>query len=84
VDAIERPGDLVEVEWVDSTGRSDWHEPDEAKRLLDMLICRSSGYLVADDERGIVITQGVGEMGNWLSSMAIPREAIRKITKLKG
>jgi hypothetical protein len=78
----ERPGDLVEVEWVDSMGHAEWHEPDEARELLDMMDSRLSGYLVVDDERGIIVTQGTGELGKWLNSMAIPRAAIVSLTRL--
>ena len=74
---------MVEVEWVDSAGRSDWHELDEASRLLERLACRSVGYMVIDNADGIVLTQGVGAMGLWLSSMAIPRSAIRNVTTLR-
>jgi hypothetical protein len=70
----------VEVEWVDSHGMEGWHPTDDAVALLDKLRCRSVGYLVADDERGVVIALGEGSE-QLLSSMAIPRQAIVKVTR---
>jgi hypothetical protein len=78
----ERPGDLVEVEWLDSTGHGEWHDPEEAKELLTKLACLSVGYLVADEPTGIVISLGVGDVGQYLDSMAIPRVAIVSMTRL--
>jgi hypothetical protein len=79
---IERPGDVVEVEWVDSTGHSEWHEPTEAKELLTKLECRSAGYLIADEPGGIIVALGVGGLGQYLDSMAIPRVAITSMRRL--
>lgn len=80
----DRPGELIEVEWIDSTGRSDWHDPADARLLLSKMHCRSVGYLVADEKDGIIISQGVGAYGGWLSSMAIPRAAVLKMVKLRA
>ena len=79
---IDAPGEVVEVAWVDSTGRSDWHDPEEATELLDKLACRSAGYLVHEDELGIVLALGAGGMGQYLHAMAIPRQAILSVVRL--
>lgn len=71
------------VEWVDSTGRDGWHEPQEAIDMLDQVGCHAVGQVIADDERGIVLTLSVGDAGIVLDSMAIPRAAIRSIKRLK-
>jgi hypothetical protein len=78
----ERPGEVVEVEWVDSTGHSEWHEPDQARELLGKLECRAAGYLIADEPEGIIVTLGFGGLGQYLDSMAIPRAAIVSMTRL--
>jgi hypothetical protein len=74
--------DIVEVEWVDSTGHSEWHQPEEAQELLTKLDCRSAGYLIADEPDGIIVALGIGAFGQYLDSMAIPRTAIRSLTRL--
>ena len=79
---IDAPGDVVEVLWVDSTGRGEWHQPEEAAELLDKMDCRSVGYLVSEDERGVVIALGAGGLGQYLDSMAIPRQAILTLARL--
>jgi hypothetical protein len=81
---IDKPGEIVEVLWVDSTGHSEWHEPDEAKELLTKLECRSAGYLVQDEPEGIVIALGAGGLGQYLDSMAIPRAAIISVVRQKA
>ena len=77
------PGPLVEVTWSDSAGRSDWHSPDDARRCLDEMDCISAGYMATDDERGILLVMGAGAVGSWLSSMAIPRHAIKEVRRLE-
>jgi len=76
---LTAPGPLVEVEWNDSAGHSDWHDPDDARQSLDQMACISAGYMAEDDERGILLVMGAGAVGQWLSSMAIPRHAIKEV-----
>ncbi len=80
--SVERPGQLVEVEWLDSTGHSGWHDPDEATELLTKLECLVAGYLIEDKPEGIVVALGAGGLGQRLDSMAIPRGAIVSVTRL--
>ena len=79
---IDAPGDIVEVLWVDSAGHGEWHAPEQARELLDKIECRSVGYLLEDDERGVVILLGAGAIGQYLGSMAIPRQAILSLSRL--
>ena len=81
---VDAPGDVIEVLWVDSTGRSEWHEPDEATELLGKMDCRSVGYLVSEDERGVVLALGAGGLGQYLDAMAIPRQAILSTSRLRA
>jgi len=80
--SLERPGELVEVEWVDSTGHSEWHTPEAATELLTKMECLAAGYLLEDTPEGIVIALGAGALGQRLDSMAIPRAAIVSMTRL--
>ncbi len=80
--SAHRPGEVVEVEWVDSTGRSGWHDPDEATELLTKMECLVAGYLIEDKPEGIVVALGAGGLGQRLDSMAIPRAAIVSVTRL--
>ena len=76
-------GPVVEVEWVDSAAHGEWATPDEVHALLDKLTCRSVGYLLHDDERGVLLALGAGAVGQYLSTMAIPRAAILDIRHLR-
>lgn len=80
---MDRPGEMVEVEWIDSLGQHGWHPHDADDDLLDELACRSVGYLVQDDTRGIVIIQSV-QKDSRDNSIAIPRVAIQKVTRLRA
>ena len=81
--SVDRPGPMVEVEWIDSGGREGWHDLQFALDSLDRFGCISVGYLIADDERGVVIAQGTGELGTILSSMAIPRACVVAVHRLR-
>lgn len=82
---IGAPGPITEVLWVDSTGHSEWHTPEESTGLLEQFECRSAGYLVHEDERGVVLALGAGSTGQFLHAMAIPRAAILSMsTKRKS
>ena len=80
--SLDRPGELVEVQWVDSVGHSSWHEPNESSELLGKLDCLVAGYLIEDKPEGIVVALGAGGMGQLLDSMAIPRAAIVSMVRL--
>ncbi len=78
---------IVEVEWEDSCGRCGWQPlvgwPNEAAPG-----CRSVGYVLGEDGRGILLT--AGQTLNWEGSEKrvdcvtfIPRSAIRKVMELR-
>jgi hypothetical protein len=81
----QRPNVLYSaaIEWVDSTGNGDWHEPEQAIDNLDRMRCHAVGQVIADDKRGIVMVLSVGDAGIVLSSMAIPRRAIVSLKRLE-
>jgi len=80
--SLDRPGVLVEVQWVDSTGHDGWHEPDQSSELLGKMDCLAAGYLIEDKPEGIVVALGAGGLGQLLDSMAIPRAAIVSVVRL--
>lgn len=80
--SLDRPGVLVEVQWVDSTGHDGWHEPDQSSELLGKMDCLAAGYLIEDKPEGIVLALGAGGLGQLLDSMAIPRAAIVSVVRL--
>lgn len=81
---MTRPDTLyvADVEWIDSTGSGDWHDPEAAIANLDQMRCHAVGQVLHDDERGIVLVLSTGDAGIVLSSMAIPRQSILSVQRL--
>ena len=50
-----KPGQLVEVDWIDPSASSNWTTAKEVTRLPKM-ICRSVGWVHLVDDDGIVVT----------------------------
>jgi hypothetical protein len=73
---------MVEVEWVDSIGEAHWTDKESADGLLSQFDCLTCGYLVKETAAGIVLALGANTIMH-LSPMAIPREAIKKIHRLR-
>lgn len=80
--STERPGPLVEVEWIDITGQNGWHDIEVARKQRDLGQCFSVGHLVDDDERGVLLVTSWGDFGLVGDSMAIPRHAIVAVRRL--
>lgn len=80
----------VEVQWVDTLGSSGWEKVEQ--KLADMvpsaLVHRSLGWVLRDDEAGLVIASSLNESesGPWKDNVAdatfIPRQAVVKIEEL--
>jgi hypothetical protein len=79
---ITRPGDLVEVEWIDSGGQSGWHDPEISLRGFDQQGCITVGYLLEDSERGVGLVMGAGASGMHMDSVTIPRVNVVRVTRL--
>jgi hypothetical protein len=73
---------MVEVEWIDSMAAHGWHEQSEVDGLMADFPCLTVGYLVREKAEGIVIALAANRT-DYLSAVAIPREAIRKIHRLR-
>ncbi len=80
--------EIVEVEWEDSQTTHDWHGEDVP--AWKPAVVRSVGYLQRDDDSAVVLVaeQTIGEpapgtaVARYGCTTAIPRSAVRKMTKL--
>jgi hypothetical protein len=78
---------VIEIEWLDSMSFSRW-EPDAEKLAHldepDVLLHRTSGYLVKETELGISIAQSIGIGAENIGDvMTIPAVAVLKKTVLR-
>ncbi|KKM92791.1 hypothetical protein LCGC14_1215020 [marine sediment metagenome] len=76
--------DIVEVEWEDSHTSHGWQDEPS---LPASLTVRSVGYAQRNDKSGITLVESIVQANNpglakYGCTMAIPRSAIRKVTKL--
>lgn len=77
---------LVAVDWVDSCGRGGWIPLDEM--TCPAMECKSVGFIIKETPRAITLTAhlGFGDKGTanqGHSEFTIPREAIRRVRRLK-
>lgn len=80
---LQRPGPMVEVEWIDSGGQAGWHAAEQSARGFDEMECRTIGYLIEDSERGVCIVAGNGATGMQMDSVTIPRVAVVSVRRLR-
>ena len=84
---------LIEVDWIDSNSQWGWTNieklTDDAK--TKPLLCRSAGYLIADEDDRISLIQSMtwhekstSPPASGDSMITIPRVAIVTIRKLRG
>lgn len=76
----------VEVEWEDCSARHRWQGLKD--RFPNNVMARSLGYVLQDNEEGIVLTESLDEddvVEDRLRgcTTAIPRSAIRKVWELR-
>ncbi len=76
------PMKTVEVEWLDSRSHGGWSTVElYMQRMLDGgLACKSSGYLLDQNDERVVILQSQAESGSITDAIQIPRVAITKMT----
>lgn len=71
----------VYVEWVDSSSIYGWRPPETCSAPATI---KSVGYLLRQDHKGIVLTNGISELsGNVSDQMSIPKGAVLKLKFLK-
>lgn len=85
IERLARTRGVAEVEWEDSHTTHGWID---TLPKHDGHAIRSVGYVVQDDEVGVVLTESIDTDETtshpWGCSMAIPRSAIRKVKYLRG
>ncbi len=80
VNAYNYDWPIVEVEWIDSTGRASW-QPQEEWKLMNMSI-RTTGYLFKDLSDRVVIIQSLSALDLIDHQISIPRVAIKSMVYL--
>ena len=78
---FQRPPRLVEVHWIDSYSSSGWKG--HATPENDSLACRTAGYLVRRDKRGVTLAMNIDEQGHTGEWMHIPARCIKRLRGLK-
>ena len=78
-------GDLVEVEWLDSTGRTGWEHftfyEDWARKQQDR-VHWTAGYLVAEDRKSVTVTLSWTDLDDDThisDCMSIPKVAVKRV-----
>jgi hypothetical protein len=70
---------IIEVIWIDSAQSHGWKdrqaEIDSPDRLRSMR-CRSVGYMLADDEHGVMLAESLSDYDNVACTTTIPKFAI--------
>jgi hypothetical protein len=84
-----RPGDLVQIEWVDSTESNGWSTLEDTQRwapAVELLPCLSVGYLV-DRHEGVTIAQSWTTDTDGKRSVAdvlhVPAVAVREVELIR-
>lgn len=74
---------LLYVTWIDSASPSDssWHKAEELN--LEVLTCRTVGWLVAETNTSISLSSSVMENGALYGTITIPKVALitRKVVR---
>ena len=73
---VARP-ELYFIEWIDSSASNAGWQPKAFFATKPSLLCRSVGYLVAQDDECITLCQ-TGAQGSYIGDIAIPKAAIKK------
>lgn len=83
--AWPKPMPIVEVEWIDSSSRGRWHDPEDVDAWLDGLdlACRSVGYLYRESEDRVVVVQSQAAVDSVAETLIIPRVVITGMTTLR-
>ena len=78
---------FVKVTWIDTGGKSGWHDEDEMEEWMgeseENYTCVSSGYLYAENDKAVVLTRGFNGLGYSMDPIRIPRQSILKMIELQ-
>ena len=81
---LQRPGPVVEVEWLDTETMMGWRERGELDlaRTAPLLRWLSVGYLVADEADRVDIVQSITADAH-SERTVIPKAVVRKIRRVR-
>jgi len=74
------PGELVEIEWVDSASYDAWHRDDGEEYAL--VFCTTVGYLTREHADRLVVVQSSNNAEQRAGVMIIPLACVRRVTVL--
>ncbi len=75
---------IIYLEWDDSVSDSGWVDDSKVKTFLKPWLIHSVGYLVMENTSHISITTSIGNGGNKLDVLTIPKSSILKRRYLKA
>jgi hypothetical protein len=72
---------IVSVTWVDSMRvQLGWAEEDRYTAAMEGLVCRTAGFLIAQDGDNVMVALSTYEDGSMIeTAMVIPRSAIKRM-----
>ena len=73
---------VIEIEWLDSQGFSEWQSKEVMEDWSDSLVCHSVGYLLRQDENRVVIIQSES-FTSYGEGLMIPKISIVKMNVLR-
>ncbi len=73
---------LVKVDWIDSSTARGWNTRDKAKKPGGFA-CTSVGFVIQENKKDITVAGTVGDDGDCLDAITIPRGCIKKIRRIK-
>jgi len=77
---VIKPRAIIMVEWVDSCGRSEWHDATEAHHLAHI---RTAGWMLRADRKQLEIALSYDDKTPNVSDVVtIPRICVKKLTKV--
>lgn len=75
---------ITEVLWLDcQLFVGGWEAHSEVMRKRGKVFQRSVGYVLADDKKGIVLTEALSQGGNVFGTVSIPRAQVRRVRRLR-
>lgn len=75
---------LVLIEWVDiALYNTGWIPQENVIDNMEFIRCISVGFIVAETDERVVLTQTRGDNAKITNPLVIPRKVIKRIRKLK-
>ena len=76
-----RKRQLVEVEWDDIAGGSNWDDTSK-DYTNDIIHCKTVGYLLKSNRKTIVVASTISEKDRCCDRTVIPRNVVKSIKRL--